>query len=250
HARTAVARVRQQAHGLSGICAQELERGQRQPEALCVGALRSVEHLRRDAHNGKGHSVNAEHAANDRGIACKMMLPESVADNRDSLWTPDTILVRQKPPAVQHVNAEHIEIIAADERERRLTLYLLVPQAGTALPPRDQPRECSRAVVQIAVFGNAESARPSSSGGGVDIMRRDDATGIGHGPGTQGDGVEEREEAGVQADTQDQNRAGGDREAWLAAQAAQGVANVLLQAVEPDGNPDLPRAFARTRDAA
>src|SRR6185295_8029760 len=98
----------------SGIRAQALERGQRQPEALCIRALRSVEHLRRDAHNGKSHIVNAKHAANDRGVACKMTLPESVADHRDSLWIPDTILVGQKPPAVQHLDAEHIEIVAAD----------------------------------------------------------------------------------------------------------------------------------------
>ena len=38
-------------------------------------------------------------------------------------------------------------------------------------------------------------------------MRRDDAAGIGHGPGTQGDGVEEGEKAGVEADTQHRRRA-------------------------------------------
>ena len=103
---------------------------------------------------------------------------------------------------------------------------------------------------EVAVFGNAESARSSSRCGGVDKLRRDDIAGIGHGPWPQGDGVEQREEARVQTDTQHQGRTGGDREAWLGAQAPEGVANVLPQAVDPGTNPNGARGLARERDIA
>jgi len=55
-----------------------------------------------------------------------MTFPESVADNRASLRIPGTILVRQEPPAVQDANAKRIEVVAADEREGRLMIDLLL----------------------------------------------------------------------------------------------------------------------------
>ena len=121
-----MSRVRQHAQSLGRIGAQPLERGQGHPEALCVWRVRSVECRRRDADNRKGHIVHAEYAANDRGVAGKMTFPESVADNRDSLRIPGTILVRQEPPAVQDANAKRIEVVAADEREGRLMIDLLL----------------------------------------------------------------------------------------------------------------------------
>src|SRR5688500_15821209 len=129
-ARTAVAQVRQQIQSLGTIGAQQLDRGEGQPEALCIRRIRAVERWRGDADNRKRHIVNAEHSANDGGVAGKMNFPESMADDRDTMRISRTILVRQEPSAVHHANAEHIEIVIADKRERRLPLELLGPKSG------------------------------------------------------------------------------------------------------------------------
>lgn len=71
----------------------------------------------------------------------------------------------------------------------------------------------------------------------------EDAVGILHGPSAQGDCVIDGEEAGVESNGGAEREQSDGGEAGLAAQAAQGVADILKNAFEPWPDPDGARVF-------
>ena len=179
-----------------------------------------------------------------------MIAPIFVAEHGDRAGRLDTVLFRRESAAQVHLDPQRSKVTCADEGGLRGLAERFEAEAD-ALPKRNRHSGESAGVFgKIPELRDADALVIRTSAMLVDPEKLHDSRGVLHRPRPQGDGIEDRKEAGVQPDRRTQSEQCNQRESGRPAQIAHRVAEILPQAFEPRPDPYGARVFAGASDVS
>ena len=193
---------------------------------------RAGEALGRHTDDGERHTIQHNGLSQDCGLACKIALPEVVADHYHGVRTGSAALVVAETAAERHSSRQHREVITGDEismkragsRARQGKL-----RAGIG----DKPGEGVVLVAIRLIFGVGEegagAVHVAALESAIDLVDSRHFAGVPERQRAKGNGVEQREDGGVHSDSKGQSEHRDHGKSRGFAVQAQAVAKILEQ---------------------
>ena len=193
--------------------------GERTPESGVAPEETVFKRERHDTDDGVRVAVDAEHAADDRGIAAVAFLPETVGQQHDLILAGLRLLGGERAADLR-LHAEGVEHVCVGEDAVEALGGLARLGHGGKIPGVGRQRQKGgRLVAQLALFDFGEIVVLPAARVAVE---RDQALRLGEGRVAEEQRIDEAEHRGVHADAERQGDQGDDRETRVLEEGAEG----------------------------